>query len=194
MNNHVENHLGKYKFKSSAHFKVGFFKLWVLNLLYTLWITSVQLLSPVWLWNPMDCSTPGFPVQHQLPACSNSRPSSQWCHPTILLSVVPFSSCLQSSPTSGSSPLSQFFASNGQNIIVKVKSESEVVQSCPTLCDPMDCSLPGSSVHEILQARILEWIAISFSRESSRPRDRTWVFCFGVRRFNLWATREAKVL
>ena len=44
---------------------------------------------------------------------------------------------------------------------------------CLTLRDPMDCSLPGSSVHEILQARILEWVAISSSREASRPRDRT---------------------
>ena len=47
------------------------------------------------------------------------------------------------------------------------KNESELTQSCPTLCDPMDCSLPGSSVHRILQARILEWVAISFSRGSS---------------------------
>ena len=46
---------------------------------------------------------------------------------------------------------------------MKVKSESEVVQSCPTLCDPMDCSLPGSSVHGIFQARVLEWGAIAFS-------------------------------
>jgi len=46
---------------------------------------------------------------------------------------------------------------------MKVKSESEVAQSCPTLCDPMDCSLPGSSVHGILQARVLEWGAIAFS-------------------------------
>jgi len=45
------------------------------------------------------------------------------------------------------------------------------IQSCPTLCDPTDCSPPGSSVHGILQARILEWVAISFSRASSRPRD-----------------------
>ena len=43
------------------------------------------------------------------------------------------------------------------------ESESEVVQSCPTLCDPVDCSLPGSPVHGILQARKLEWVAISFS-------------------------------
>ena len=54
----------------------------------------------------------------------------------------------------------------------KVKeSESEVAQSCPTLCDPMDCSLPGSSLHGILQASVPEWVAISLSRGSSRPRD-----------------------
>ena len=46
---------------------------------------------------------------------------------------------------------------------VKVKSESEVAQSCPTLSDPIDCSLPGSSVHGIFQARVLEWGAIAFS-------------------------------
>ena len=46
---------------------------------------------------------------------------------------------------------------------MKVKSESEVIQSSPTLSDPMDCSLPGSSVHRILQARVLEWGAIAFS-------------------------------
>ena len=50
-----------------------------------------------------------------------------------------------------------------------------VVQSCLTLCDPMDCSLPGSSVHGIIQARILEWVAISFFRGSSGHRDRTQV-------------------
>ena len=49
---------------------------------------------------------------------------------------------------------------------MKVKSESEVAQSCPTLSDPMDCSLPGSSVHGIFQARVLEWVAIAFSYRS----------------------------
>ena len=48
---------------------------------------------------------------------------------------------------------------------MKVKSESEVAQSCPTLRDPMDCSLPGSSIHEIFQARVLEWGAIAFSNQ-----------------------------
>ena len=47
---------------------------------------------------------------------------------------------------------------------MKVKSESEVAQSCTTLSDPMDCSLPGSSVHGIFQARVLEWVAIAFSK------------------------------
>ena len=82
-------------------------------------------------------------------------------------------------------------------IIKKVKSESEVTQSCPTLCDPMDCSLPGSSVHGIFQARVLEWVAISFSRGSSQlrdrtgPRDQTQVSRTAGRCFTIWATREA---
>ena len=53
----------------------------------------------------------------------------------------------------------------------------EVAQSCPTLCDPIDCSPLGTFVHEIFQVRILEWVAISFSGRSSQPRDRTHVFC-----------------
>ena len=71
---------------------------------------------------------------------------------------------------------------------------SKVAQSCPTLCNPMDCSPPGFSVHGILQARILQWVAISFSRGSSRPRDRTQVSHIAGRRFNLWASREAPYL
>ena len=51
---------------------------------------------------------------------------------------------------------------------MKVKSESEVTQACPTLSDPMDCSLPGSSVHGIFQARVLEWGAIAFSIEKAK--------------------------
>ena len=59
--------------------------------------------------------------------------------------------------------------------LISTEVKSEVAQSCPTLCDPMDCSLPGFSVHGIFQARILEGVVISFSRGSSRPRDRTQV-------------------
>ena len=63
---------------------------------------------------------------------------------------------------------------------------------CPTLCNPMNCSLPGSSVHWISQARILEWVAISFSRGSSWPREWTHISCIGRRILERWATREAK--
>ena len=70
---------------------------------------------------------------------------------------------------------------------VKVKLLSRV-----QLCDSVDCSLPGSSVYGILQARIVKWVAISFSRVSSQPRDRTRVSGIAGRHFILSATREAK--
>ena len=65
-----------------------------------------------------------------------------------------------------------------------------VTQSCPTLCDPMDCSPPGSSVHRILRARILEWVAISFSRGSFWLRDQTWISCIVGKHFTVWATSK----
>ena len=67
-----------------------------------------------------------------------------------------------------------------------------VTQSCPTLCDPMDCSLPGSSVCGIFQARILEWVAFPFSSGSSQSRDRSQIFCIAGRFVTSWATREAQ--
>ena len=77
-------------------------------------------------------------------------------------------------------------------ISIVVMKHSEVSQLCPTLCNPMDCNLPGSTVHGILQARILEWLAISFSRRSLRPRDCTRVSRVVGRRFTIWATREER--
>ena len=64
------------------------------------------------------------------------------------------------------------------------KKESEVAQSCSALCDPMDCNLPGFPIHGIFQARVLEWVAIFFSRESSWPRDRTQVS------FTVWIPKK----
>ena len=58
-------------------------------------------------------------------------------------------------------------------------------QLCLTLCDPMDCGPSGSSVHGILQARMLEWVAISFSRGSSLPQDQTWVSHIAVGFFTI---------
>ena len=69
----------------------------------------------------------------------------------------------------------------------KRKVKVLVTQSCPNLYGSMDCSLPGSSVHGILQARILEWVAISFSRGSSQPRDWTQVSCIAGRFLTIWA-------
>ena len=69
--------------------------------------------------------------------------------------------------------------------------EREVAQSCLTLCYPMDCSLPGSSDYRTFQARILEWVAISSSRESSRPRDWAQVSHTAGRCFIVWATSKA---
>ena len=69
----------------------------------------------------------------------------------------------------------------------------EVAQLCLTLCDPMDCSLSGSSVHGIFQARVLEWIAITFSRGSSQPRTWTRVSHIAGKHFTVWATRETYI-
>ena len=68
--------------------------------------------------------------------------------------------------------------------------ESEITQSYLTLCNPVDCSLPGFSVHGIFQAIVMEWIAISFSRGSSQPRERTQVSHIVDRCLTIWATRE----
>ena len=88
-------------------------------------LSLVQSLSHVWLF-----ATP-WTVEHRPPcpsptpgACSNSCPSSPWCYPAISSSVIPFSSCPQSFPASGSFPMSQFFASAGQSIVVQLQHQS----------------------------------------------------------------------
>ena len=67
----------------------------------------------------------------------------------------------------------------------------KVFQSCSALCDPMDHSMPGSSVHKIFQARILNWVASPFCRESTWPRDQTQVSCIAGKFFTIWASRDA---
>ena len=68
-----------------------------------------------------------------------------------------------------------------------------IAQSCPTVWDPQDCSPPGSSVHGILQARTLDWVAIPLSSGPSQPRHQTQVFCIAGRFFTVRATREAQI-
>ena len=77
-------------------------------------------------------------------------------------------------------------------LLRKLKWSESDTQSCPTLWDPMDCSLPGSSVRGILQARILELVAIPFSRRSSQSRDQTQFSSTAGRFFIIWATRKAQ--
>ena len=68
---------------------------------------------------------------------------------------------------------------------------AKTLQFYLTLCNPMGCSLPGPSIHGILLARILEWVAICFSRGSSQPRDQTRISCIGRQILYHWATRKA---
>ena len=133
------------------------------------------------LCDPMDCSLPGSSVHGILQARI-----LEWV-------AYPFSRG-SSWPRNwaGVSSIAGRFFNSGATREAPVKCESEVAQSCPSLCDPMDCSLPHSSIHGIFQARVLEWVAISFSRGSSRPRDWTQVSRIVGRRFNLWATKEVK--
>ena len=80
---------------------------------------------------------------------------------------------------------------NGLQDIVCAHVHAQLLQSCPTLCDAMDCSLPGFFVHGIFQSRILEWVDMPSSRGSFWPRDQTRVSCFAGRFFTHWATWEA---
>ena len=77
-----------------------------------------------------------------------------------------------------------------ETLIIAWKVKVLATQSCPTLHDPMDYSLPGSSVHGILQARILEWVAIPFSKGLSQPRDQTLISCIVGRFLTIWATKK----
>ena len=79
---------------------------------------------------------------------------------------------------------------NRSVVLRELRVKVKVAQLCPTLCHRVDCSLPGSFVHGIPQARILEWVAISFSRGSFQPRDQTQVCLITGRFFTVWATRK----
>ena len=141
------------------------------------------------LCNPMDCiacqplRSMGFPSKNTLVGChfilQGIFLTQEWN--LSLLRLLPWwEGCL---------PLSH---PGSPKLYMKMKVL--FFQSCLILCDPMNCSLPGSSVHGILQARILEWVAIPFSSGSSHPRERTWVPCISGRFFTVWAAREAQIV
>ena len=94
------------------------------NVTLDIHISSVQSLSHVRLCDPMNCSMPGLPVHHQLPKSTQTHPCplGRWCHPTISSSAIPFSSCPQSFPASGSFQMSQLFTSGGRSIGVSAST------------------------------------------------------------------------
>ena len=121
------------------------------------------------LCNPMDCSLPGFSVHGILQART-----LEWVAISFSIYAIVYANVASIN----------WYDSNS----LKVK----VTHLCPALFDPMDCSLPGSSVLGILQSRILEWVAVPSSRGSSWPRDWTRVSCIAGRFFTIWATRKAQ--
>ena len=146
---------------------------------------SVVHTCPTLLW-PCGLQHSRLPCPSPSPGvCSNSCPLSWWCHPTIS-SVATFSRS-HSFPASGSFPISQLcfrWCSHFQDhvplgLFLRLCQEACSIlhvgklfqpRLCPTLCNPMDSSLPGSSVHGISQPGIMKWAAISFSRGSSQTR------------------------
>ena len=104
-----------------------------------------------------------------------------WDNNCVVHFVTPADTCHWAAAASGT-------ANQWQRLCV-----CSVVLSCPTLCDPMDCTLPGSSVHGIFQTRILEWVAISFSRGSSWPKVISSISCVGRWILYSWATSVTKL-
>ena len=121
------------------------------------------------LCDSIDCSPQGFSVHEDSPG----KNTGVGCH-ALLQGIFPTQELNQG-------PL----LCRQIRYQLSYQKESEVAQLGLTLCDPMDCSLLGSSVHGIFQARVLEWVAISFSRGSSQPRDRTQVSRIAGRHFTV---------
>ena len=160
------------------------------------------------LCDPMNRSTPGVPVHHQLPestqthvhrvsdAIQQSHPLSSPSPPAINLSQHQGRFKWVSSPLQVAKVLE--FQLQHQSLQWTPRTDlnlfcccCSVAKLCLTLCNPMDCSRPGSSVHGISQARILEWVVISLSKGSSQPRGWTRVSCTGRWILYRWTTREA---
>ena len=149
------------------------------------------------LW-PMDCSPPGSSVHGILQArrlewvAMPSSRGSLWSRDQTHISCTAGGSSPSKAPGKPSCHLRPQQSPRGGEMEMALqpwlfyRCKVKVTQSCPTICDPMDYTVNG-----ILQARVLEWVAIPFSRGSSQPRDWTQVPWIAGRFFTSWATREA---
>ena len=155
----------------------------------------IQCLSQIHLFFPVHACTKSLqlsltlcdPMDHSPPG-SSTRGIFQ----ARKLAWIAMSSCRVPSWPRDWAQLSRSPAMVGGFCAAGLSQETQgvwVTQACPTLCDPVDCSLPGSSVHGIVQAGILEWVAISFSRASAWLRNWTLVSRFAGRLFTNWAIR-----
>ena len=112
-------------------------------------LSSVQSLSRVWLFaTPWTAACQSSLSITTPKPCSNLCPSSQWCHPTISSSVIPFSSCLQSFPASGSFPVSQFFESGSKVLELQLQCLLSALTYC--LIKPLSWDFPGGTVAKAL--------------------------------------------
>ena len=141
-----------------------------------------------------------FAVQNMIELCYQGRRRSRYC-----ISIKVFATVMIPTHTwkyKGKVAYSPFINTPTQEFLlsfpnpwrsghVLLRTQSKLPQSCPTLCDPRDCSLPGSSDHGILQARILEWVAMPSCRGSSQPRDQTHLSCIAGGLFITSATWES---
>ena len=143
--------------------------------------------SRVWLCDPIDGSPPGSPVPGILQAKTLEWVAISFSNgwkwkvkvkslSRVRLPATPWTAAHQA-PTSIGFSRQDYW--------------SGVPLSCLTLCNSIECNPPGSSAHGILQARILAWVAIPFSRESSQPRNQSRVSCTSGKFFTIWTTREA---
>ena len=136
--------------------------LWSVKLSWHLWVCHLAYENVLHgLYNEAWASLVAQMVKH-LPAMQETRVQSLGWEDPLKKEMATHSSILAWRIPRTEEPGGLCFAA---------ATAAKLLQSCPTLCDPMDCSLPGFSVHEIFQAKVLEWVAISFSRGSSQPRD-----------------------
>ena len=149
------------------------------------WAT-LSIPVPAWNTDTIEWQQPHWDIRNR-----SREPQRLWASYLGHTDLPPNDTCLQSFPMG---KRRSFYIDMPIISPAIWKVSVLVAQSCPTLCHPMDCSLPGFSVHGTLQARILEWVAIPFPRASSWPRDWTPVSCITGRFFTVWITREVQLL